>query len=55
MFNALWRVSVYEHLAADWGLPPDDAIAGITWVIGLIEEAVREGHAPIGARPTTGS
>ncbi len=46
MFNALWRVGVYEHLAVDWELDEDEAIAGITWVIGLIEEAVREGRAP---------
>jgi AcrR family transcriptional regulator len=48
MFNVLWRVAVYEHLAVDWGLGEDDAIAGITWVIGLIEDAVREGRAPLG-------
>lgn len=46
MFNALWRVGVYEHLAVDWGLDADDAIAGITWVIGLIEDAVRDGRGP---------
>jgi len=46
MFNVLWRVGVYEHLAVDWELDQDDAIAGITWVIGLIEGAVRDGRAP---------
>jgi AcrR family transcriptional regulator len=48
MFNVLWRVAVYEHLAVDWGLDEDEAIGGITWVIGLIEDAVREGRAPLG-------
>jgi AcrR family transcriptional regulator len=47
MVNALWRVAVYEHLAVDWGLDDDAAIAGITWVIGLIEDAVRDGRAPL--------
>jgi AcrR family transcriptional regulator len=52
MLDALWGVAVYERLAVDWELDRDDAIAGITWVIGLIEDAVREGRAPISrARP----
>jgi AcrR family transcriptional regulator len=46
MLNALWRVSVYEHLAVDWQLDEHEAVAGITWVIGLIEDAVRDGRAP---------
>ena len=46
MFNVLWRVAVYEHLAVDWRLDEDEAITGITWVIGLIEDAVRAGRAP---------
>jgi AcrR family transcriptional regulator len=46
MLNALWRVSVYEHLAVDWGLDRDQATSAITWVVGLIEEAVRDGRRP---------
>jgi AcrR family transcriptional regulator len=46
MFDVLWGVAAYERLAADWGLDRDEAIAGITWVIGLIHDAVREGRAP---------
>jgi AcrR family transcriptional regulator len=48
MFDALWSVAVYERLAADWGLDRDEAITGITWVIGLVEDAVRDGRAPAG-------
>jgi len=47
MFDVLWGVAVYERLAADWELDRDDAIAGITWVIGLVEDAVREGRGPL--------
>jgi AcrR family transcriptional regulator len=47
MFNALWRVAVYEHLAVDWELDEHEAIAGVTWVIGLIEDAVRAGRGPM--------
>jgi AcrR family transcriptional regulator len=46
MFDVLWGVAVYERLAVDWELERDQAIASITWVIGLIEDAVREGRAP---------
>lgn len=46
MFDVLWSVAVYERLAVDWDLDRDEAIAGITWVIGLIENAVSEGRAP---------
>jgi AcrR family transcriptional regulator len=46
MFDVLWGVAPYERLVADWGLDSDQAVAGITWVIGLIEEAVREGRRP---------
>ena len=46
MFDVLWGVAPYERLVADWDLDPDEAVAGITWVIGLIEEAVREGRRP---------
>jgi AcrR family transcriptional regulator len=46
MFDVLWGVAPYERLVADWRLEPDQAVAGITWVIGLIEDAVREGRRP---------
>ena len=38
MFDVLWGVAPYERLVADWQLDPDQAVAGITWVIGLIED-----------------
>jgi AcrR family transcriptional regulator len=46
MFDVLWGVAAYERLAVDWELDPDESIAGITWAIGLLEDAVREGRAP---------
>jgi AcrR family transcriptional regulator len=46
MFDVLWGVAVYERLAVDWELDRDEAVAGITWVIGLLHDAVREGRAP---------
>jgi hypothetical protein len=46
MFDALWGVATYERLVADWQLDRDQAIRAITWVIGLVEEAVRKGRRP---------
>jgi AcrR family transcriptional regulator len=46
MFDVLWGVAAYERVAVDWGLGEEDATRGITWVIGLIEDAIRAGHAP---------
>jgi hypothetical protein len=42
MLDVLWSVGSYERLVADWGIDPQDAIAGVTWVIGLVERAIRE-------------
>jgi AcrR family transcriptional regulator len=45
MFDVLWSPVSYERLVADWGLPPKEAIRGITWVMALVEDAIR-GAAP---------
>jgi len=46
MFDVLWGVAAYERLAVDWQLDRNRAIGGITWVIELVEEAIREGRRP---------
>ena len=46
MLDVLWSVVSYERLVVDWELDPQDAIRAITWVIGLVEDAVREGRRP---------
>jgi hypothetical protein len=46
MFDVLWSVVSYEKLITDWGLEPNEAISGLTWVIGLVREAIREGPRP---------
>jgi AcrR family transcriptional regulator len=46
MFDVLWGVAPYERLVAEWGLDSDQAVRGITWVLGLIEAAVRDGRGP---------
>jgi AcrR family transcriptional regulator len=46
MFDVLWGVASYERLVIDWQLDREQAIRGIAWVIGLVEEAVRKGRRP---------
>jgi len=46
MLDVLWSVVSYERLVVDWELGPQDAIRAITWVIRLVEDAVREGRRP---------
>ncbi len=50
MLDVLWSVASYERLVADWELDSREAIEGVTWVIGLVEEAIRHGHYPGGTR-----
>jgi hypothetical protein len=46
MLDVLWSVASYERLVVDWDLDPQAAIAGVTWVIGLVEDAIRRGNRP---------
>jgi AcrR family transcriptional regulator len=44
--DVLWSVASYERLVIDWGIESEDAIRGITWALGLVEEAIRTGNHP---------
>jgi AcrR family transcriptional regulator len=44
MLDVLWSVASYERLVADWKLDPDEAIRGVTWVMGLVQDAIRQGR-----------
>jgi len=46
MLDVLWSVVSYERLVVDWELDPKDAIRGVTWVIQLVEDAIRRGEGP---------
>ena len=46
MFDVLWSVASYERLVIEWQLDRKQAIRGITWVIGLVEDAIRKGRRP---------
>ena len=47
MFDVLWSVVSYERLVVDWELDPKEAIRGVTWVIGLVEDAIRHDRRPV--------
>ena len=46
MFDVLWSIASYERLVVDWQLDREQAIRGISWVIRLVEEAIRKGRRP---------
>jgi AcrR family transcriptional regulator len=52
VLDVLWSVVSYERMVVDWELPPEDAIRGLTWTIGLVESAVRAGVSPCSDRNT---
>lgn len=40
LLDVLWSPTSYERLVGDWGIEPKDAIAAITWAIGLIQASL---------------
>jgi AcrR family transcriptional regulator len=46
MFDVVWSVVSYEQLISEWGLEPEAAIAGVTWVIRLVRDAIRADNRP---------
>jgi AcrR family transcriptional regulator len=46
LVDVLWSVASYERLVFDWGIDRDLATKTLTWAIGLVEAAVREGRGP---------
>jgi AcrR family transcriptional regulator len=46
VLDLLWSLLSYERLVTAWDLDSDDATAAVTWAIGLIEEAIRDGRRP---------
>jgi len=48
LLDVLWSVMSYERLITAWDLAPEQATTAITWVIALVEAAIREGRGPGG-------
>jgi AcrR family transcriptional regulator len=46
LLDVLWNVATYERLVTDWEMDLDQAVETVTWAIGLVDAAVREGRRP---------
>jgi len=46
VLDLLWAVGSYERLVGDWNLEPDEAIRGVRWVVGLVEDAIGNDERP---------
>jgi AcrR family transcriptional regulator len=46
MIDVLWTYPAYLTLVEEWGLDAKEAGAGVTWVIGLVEDAIRTDRPP---------
>jgi AcrR family transcriptional regulator len=46
VLDVLWSLTSYERLVAAWELTPQQTTTAITWVMGLIQAATREGRGP---------
>jgi AcrR family transcriptional regulator len=44
MLDVLWSVASYERLVGSWQLDHETAVRAITWVQGLLEQAILDGH-----------
>jgi AcrR family transcriptional regulator len=40
VLDVLWSVASYERMVVDWQMDPAEAARGVSWMIGLINEAI---------------
>lgn len=46
MLDALWSVATYQRLISGWDLDAADAVRGVSWLIELLSDAIRQGRGP---------
>lgn len=46
VLDIVWNPPTYERLIAVWGFDSEHAISALTWLIGVIENAIRDGQRP---------
>jgi AcrR family transcriptional regulator len=51
VLDLLWSLTSYERLVTTWEMDARQTTRTITWAIGLIEAAIREGRGPDGLNP----
>lgn len=49
--DVLWLAPSYQRLVTGWDLDAEDAAQVIDWMITLVTDAIRAGHAPTRPRP----
>ena len=42
VLDVLWSVASYERMVVDWQIEPAEATRGISWVIGLVRQAITQ-------------
>lgn len=48
LLDVLWNVASYERLVTEWELDREQAIETVSWAIGLVADAIRDGRRPGG-------
>lgn len=46
VLDIVWHPPTYERLITTWGFDPGRAIAALTWLVAVIEAAIRDGQRP---------
>jgi len=46
LFDVLWSPVSYERMVVDWDLDPKEAIRGVAWAIGLVQDAIARNDGP---------
>jgi len=46
LLDVFWNVATYERLVTEWEMDRDQAIETVSWVIGLVEDAIATGRRP---------
>jgi AcrR family transcriptional regulator len=52
VLDVLWGVMSYDRVVTAWDLTPQQATSALTWAMGLVEAAIRDGRGP-GDAPVT--
>jgi AcrR family transcriptional regulator len=46
LLDIMWAIPSYERLITAWNLAPLEATRAVTWALGLVMEAIQNGHRP---------
>jgi AcrR family transcriptional regulator len=46
VLDVVWSIPSFERMVTTWQLQPEEASAALTWLIGLVTDAIREDRRP---------